>query len=176
MNKNIYFIGGIHGAGKGTICKQIVEKLDIVHLTASEVLKWSDISEKENKIVQDIDLTQDLLITNLMKMISQDKQYLLDGHYCLLNRNNEPERINMFTFSKLKPRLFIVVIEDVFKVKERLEKRDKREYDIDFLKKFQQLEIEYSEFLSNELNIPLIKIVNGNLDNLLKFILNESIA
>jgi len=40
MNKEIIFIGGIHGVGKGTLCKRIASDLNIIHLSASEVLKW----------------------------------------------------------------------------------------------------------------------------------------
>lgn len=176
MNRIIYFIGGIHGVGKGTICKEIVAKTELVHLTASEVLKWEDISEKENKKVQDIDKTQDMLVTNLNKIIEPNKKYLLDGHYCLLNKDNVPERINQSTFVELKPELFIIVIEKVQKIKERLEYRDNREYNIDFLREFQNLEINYSKFLSEELNIPRIEIINNNFDNLLTYIYNESIT
>ena len=39
LMKNIIFIGGIHGVGKGTIRKQIALKNDIVQLTASKILK-----------------------------------------------------------------------------------------------------------------------------------------
>ena len=52
--KNIIFIGGVHGVGKGNICQNIKLNLNIIHLTASEVLNWKDISDIENKFVQDI--------------------------------------------------------------------------------------------------------------------------
>ena len=37
--KNIIFIGGIHGVGKGTLCEKVCNDLNIRHLSASEVLK-----------------------------------------------------------------------------------------------------------------------------------------
>lgn len=39
MKNDIIFIGGIHGVGKGTLCKRIESELGIIHLSASEVLK-----------------------------------------------------------------------------------------------------------------------------------------
>lgn len=67
--KNIIFIGGIHGVGKGTLCEKVCNKLNIKHLSASEVLKWEEISEKENKLVKDFTLTQNRLITNLKYIV-----------------------------------------------------------------------------------------------------------
>jgi adenylate kinase len=176
MTQNIYFIGGIHGAGKGTICKDIITKCNLIHLTASEVLKWEDISSKENKKVEDIDKTQNLLISNLKNIVEPDKKYLLDGHYCLLNKDSIPERVNKSTFIDISPKLFIIVIENVEQIKERLELRDQKQYDINFLRDFQNLEIEYSEYLSKELNKPLIKILNRKFDDLLKIINDENIT
>jgi adenylate kinase len=50
---NIAFIGGIHGVGKSTICQQICDKLNLVYLSASELIKWSDINEDvKNKKVE----------------------------------------------------------------------------------------------------------------------------
>ena len=48
LMKNIIFIGGIHGVGKGTICKEVVLNTDLIHLTASQILKWEVISDSDN--------------------------------------------------------------------------------------------------------------------------------
>ena len=58
--KNIIFIGGIHGVGKGTLCEKVCNDLNLQHLSASEVLKWEEISEKENKLVKDFSKFQEL--------------------------------------------------------------------------------------------------------------------
>ena len=82
LTNNIIFIGGIHGVGKGTICKEIVSKTDLIHITASEILKWNEINSSDNKLVQNISSTQERLIYGLKNLIENDKQYLLDGHFC----------------------------------------------------------------------------------------------
>ncbi len=48
--KNIIFIGGIHGVGKGTICNEIAFKTGSIHLTASEIASLSWESTQENSI------------------------------------------------------------------------------------------------------------------------------
>ena len=96
--KNIIFIGGIHGVGKGTLCEKICNEFNLSHLSASEVLKWEEISEKENKLVKDFTLTQNRLITNLKQIVNENEKYILDGHYCLLNKENFPKKIDFDTF------------------------------------------------------------------------------
>lgn len=65
---NIIFIGGIHGVGKGTVCKEIASKTDLVHITASQILKWDEISSSDNKLVNNISSTQERLIINSRKI------------------------------------------------------------------------------------------------------------
>ena len=66
---NIIFIGGIHGVGKGTICKEISLKTGLIHITASQILKWEDISNLDNKRVENIASTQERLMIGLKNLI-----------------------------------------------------------------------------------------------------------
>ena len=49
----LIFVGGIHGVGKGTICTEICSQTDLIHITASEVLKWNEISDQVTNIFND---------------------------------------------------------------------------------------------------------------------------
>ncbi|WP_312923228.1 ATP-binding protein [Empedobacter brevis] len=173
--KNIIFIGGVHGVGKGHICQIIKSNVNIIHLTASEVLKWKDISKIDNKLVQDINETQDLLIVNLEKIVKKDKQYLLDGHYCLLNKNGESERVPFKTFEDLNLSKIIIVFEDSKTIKQRLEVRDGKNYNLAQITHFQNMEVSYANEISQKLNLPLLKIQssNYNQETQIKFI-NEN--
>ncbi|MEO8253264.1 MAG: ATP-binding protein [Flavobacterium sp.] len=168
--KNIIFIGGIHGVGKGTICKQIISITDLIHITASEILKWNEISDRDNKLVKNISSTQERLIIGLKNLIKKDKQYLLDGHFCLLNSNEFPSRINEVTFDQINPRAIAIVIDDVQKITKRLEIRDGKIYDAKVLNELQQMEIEYAKYLANKYSIPYIEIKDGNYSKLMKTI------
>ena len=104
MLDNIAFIGGIHGVGKSTICRHICDELKLEYLSASELIKWKDINEDaQNKKVNNIPVTQDLLILGLTNNIQKDKSYILDGHYCLLNEENEIVNISLDTFKLTNP-------------------------------------------------------------------------
>lgn len=173
MFENIYFIGGIHGSGKGTVAKELLTNSNLVHLEASKVLKWEEISDKENKKVENISFTQDKLIFNLGKIVKEDKKYLLDGHYCLINKQNEVERISLETFVKLNPISFILKIDEPTEIKKRLELRDSKKYDLDFLIHFQNEEIQYAKFLAEYLKKPIF-ILNKDFEKLLNQIKNEN--
>lgn len=169
---NIIFIGGIHGSGKGKICQEIISNFRINHLTASEVLKWIEISDQNSKIVTDITDTQNRLISNLQKIVKDNETYLLDGHYCLLNSENQPEKIPIKTFININPRKLILVVTDSEEVKKRLEARDNKIYELSLIESFQKLEIEYANEISKLLRKPIIVVdsLNYNLDNLINFL------
>ncbi|MBF4471732.1 ATP-binding protein [Flavobacterium sp. HJJ] len=170
FNKNVIFVGGIHGVGKGTICNEIVLKTDLIHLTASQILKWEEISESDNKLVKDITSTQNRLIIGLKKLIKKDKKYLLDGHFCLLNSNEIPHRIDEETFDYINPKIIVIVIDDVEKIAKRLEARDNKIYNVNILNDLQKMEIDYARYLSNKYSIPYIEIKNGNYNELMEII------
>ena len=170
LTKNIIFIGGIHGVGKGTVCKEIASKTDLIHITASEILKWNEISSSDNKFVNNISSTQERLINGLKNLIKNDKQYLLDGHFCLLNSNGVPCKIDEETFDNINPKIISIVIDDIEKIVNRLEKRDKKKYDIKILNELQKMEIEYAKYLSKKYSIPYIEIKNNDYKSLLNSI------
>jgi adenylate kinase len=170
FNKNIIFIGGIHGVGKGTICKDISLNTGLIHLTASQILKWEEISERENKLVENITSTQERLINGLNNLIKKDKEYIIDGHFCLLNSNGIPSRIDEDAFDQINPKTIAIVIDDVEKIVKRLEARDGKIYDIKVLNELQQMEIEYAKYLSDKYSILYFEIKDGNYTQLMKII------
>ena len=165
---NIVFIGGIHGSGKGTICKNICAQKGYIHLTASELLHWKDISDQTNKFVENIDDTQKRLLFGLSKTIEKDKFYLLDGHFCLFNKNGEISKVPETTFMQIAPILIGVVKENVQVIKKRLESRDKKHYDLNVLKQMQDKEIAYSKEIAEKLVVKHFEINNNDYNNLLE--------
>lgn len=167
--KNIIYIGGIHGSGKGTICKSIIGKTEYIHLTASEVLKWEELNCQEEKKVANINQTQNRLIYNLNKIVKDNNKYLLDGHYSLLNNDGVPEKIPLQTFKDIDPIKLILVTAEPKVIKERLESRDSKYYDIKLIEDFQNLEINYANQLSEILESQIL-IINSE-----QFKINELI-
>ena len=167
---NIYFIGGIHGVGKGTICSKVCEQTNLLHLTASELIKWNEISAIDNKKVENIQNTQDRLISGLNNVTKTNESYLLDGHFCLFNAKGSVEKIPFHTFVKIAPKLIIVVSSNIELIKQRLEKRDNKVYDSEVLNNMQNTEKEYAKEIATLLRIPFVEIKNGDFQLLIKAI------
>ena len=173
MHQNIIFIGGIHGVGKGTICSKIARELDLKHLSASDVWKWSEVSpDPNNKLVKDIPETQKRLIIGLEKAINSEKKYLLDGHFCLFNSIGVPQKVSIRTFQRIAPIVISVITTDILEIANCLKKRDNREYDKNLLNKMQISEVSYAITVAEELNVPFFEINNGKTSELMKFLSN----
>jgi adenylate kinase len=158
----LIFIGGIHGAGKGSICRRICEQTDLIHLEASKLLKWDEISAVDNKKVENIPNTQNRLLAGLNKAIKENESYLLDGHFCLLNSKLMVEKIPLEFYVEISPRMILVVTAPIRSIKKRLELRDGRIYNSNLLKTMQTVEREYSEEISRKLCIPFFEIKYEN--------------
>tara|TARA_R110002051_G_C8680099_1_gene491661 strand:- start:138 stop:662 length:525 start_codon:yes stop_codon:yes gene_type:complete len=161
-DSKIIFVGGIHAVGKGTVCKKLTQKFKFDHLSASQVLKWDEISDLKNKKVQDFSTTQDRLLNNLNRIIKPNKKYLLDGHFTLLNSNGEPEKIDESTFVRIQPESIILLTCDPKIIFERLRQRDNSSYKLSVLEKMQEMEVEHANYISNKLGIPLFTVIDGD--------------
>ncbi len=174
MLENIAFVGGIHGVGKSTICKDICEKLGINYLSASEVLKWGKLNaDEKNKMVDDISLTQNLLIIGLNKLVEKGKYYILDGHYCLLNKEGSIERIPFETFQKINPNSLYIITAEIFDIKRNLEFRDNHEYSSELLEEMQEAEIRYAKIISEKLKKKLYTNTNNDFHKILESFRNN---
>lgn len=167
---NVHFIGGIHGVGKGTICRKICEQTGVKHLIASELLKWNEISAMDNKNVANISNTQDRLLKGLQQATKEDKTYLLDGHFCLFNAVGAVEKVPFETFKKIKPKSILVVTNSVDVIKRRLENRDNRNYDLHLLTAMQKTEVSYAKEIALKLSIPFTEIADGNCNSIIELV------
>lgn len=175
MLNNIAFIGGIHGVGKTTICQNICRELNLEYLSASELLKWKDINEDaNNKKVKDVPGTQYRLILGLTNTVKNGRKYLLDGHFCLLNRNNEIENVPLETFKQINPISLNIISGDITEIKNRLEMRDGKSYEYKLLEDLQNEELKYAKQLSKTLGITLNIGTQNDYSELL-FLLRENL-
>jgi adenylate kinase len=155
MNKSIFFIGGIHGVGKTTLCQFLSDKLPLNHYSASDLIKkYTQIDFPKNKHIKDISGNQDILISALDEFLEPNENCILDGHFCLLNSAGEITKIPLSTYIEMKPKAIICLFDDVNVIYERLVGRDRHGHDIEMLEKFQSDEIEYSRQVADHLDVP----------------------
>lgn len=156
MFRNIIFVGGIHGVGKSTLCKEISSQTGLKYLSASQVLKWGKVSENPNrKLVADVNHTQDLLLSGLKSLIVPEEVYLLEGHYCLLDSNSSIARVPQETFIAINPILFGLIVDDERKIQERVMARDGEACNLDLYIEMQAEEIKYASEIAGQINVPL---------------------
>ncbi len=157
--RRIVFIGGIHGVGKTSICKHLLGMKDLNHYSASQLiakLKNEKLTSTE-KTVKDISGNQDLLINAIEKYVNNDNLTLLDGHFCLLNRNYEVTRIPIEIFYSINPTGIVVVVDSAENIIQKIKNRDGVSYDLELISYFQDEEIKYARYVSDELNVPFIE-------------------
>ena len=70
----------------------------------------------------------------------------------------------MNTFIEITPILIIVVVDQVEKIKERLDKRDNKNYDIDLLRGLQNQELLRAKTISDELGIECIQTLSNEVE------------
>ena len=149
-------IGGIHGVGKSYFAEKVKNALNINTYQSSKLI--SDLKNEcftNNKRVSDIDGNQDYLLKAIDKLNSLKKEYLLDGHFCLLNEYGDVEKIESQTYRVLNPSAVILITEEPEIIVGRRLNRDGVISEIKKIKEFQEYEINYAKEITHELGIPL---------------------
>lgn len=160
INNNIIFVGGIHGVGKTTLCHYLANELNIMNYSSSKLIaKLNSERVKVDKTVNDINGNQDALLNAINLFLSKDENYILDGHFCLLDENNKISQIPLGTFKNLDLKLIVILTDNPKDIIERISIRDSRGYSAEFITEFQENEIEYAKYISEQLEIDC-KIVN----------------
>ncbi len=153
------FISGIHGVGKTYFCNIIKEKIGIPTYSASDLIsKIRNTSFDKNKIVPDINENQKFLIMAVSKLRASEKPFVLDGHFCLLNKLNEIQRIPYKLFLDLKPETIVLLTEKPEIIVERRKKRDNLNISIESIDCFQEAEATYAEEVADRIGADLFQM------------------
>lgn len=159
MNREIIFIGGIHGVGKTTLTQKVALELGGEHFSAGELIKMFENESNENikdKRVTNISGNQEVLISAINHFIKENSVCLLDGHFCLLNRDNEVTEVPQEIFLDISPLAIVVLYDSVAEISQKIGKRDNQDYDLDLLSRFQLRELEYSQQIAELLSVPYL--------------------
>lgn len=163
------FVGGVHGAGKGLLCSQLVTRFMSEYVSVSKLLKW----ESRLKLVKDVYRNQMILKELLESSTRNDSSYIIDGHFALWNDNYECEIVPLELFLLLKLSAIIITTCESETIQKRIKQRDGILYNLGDIKKLQSLEIKQAKFVADSLAIPLIIVdttKNINFNNIFKYI------
>nr|WP_240473361.1 ATP-binding protein [Salsuginibacillus kocurii] len=149
------FLGGVHGVGKSTLCNDLTEKLNINHYIASELIKQEkEINYGDSKQVKDPNQNQKILVKKIEQLKSFESLFILDGHFCVLDKNENPLELPIDTYKVLKPKAILVLYDDPEIILSNLVKRDKHKFELSTLQNLQTKELEHALSVSRYLNIP----------------------
>lgn len=154
---DVVFIGGIHGVGKTSYCSRIAHEYNVEHVTASALIS-RHIKHSTDKTVEDINKNQRILSEELSRFHTDRASILLDGHFCLLDKDNNIQDIPLVTFQSISPRSIILLMADPSIISSRLSKRDSSSFRVDFLKELQERELARAHFIAESLNIPILVV------------------
>lgn len=166
------FVSGIHGVGKTFFCDIIREKLCIRSYSASQLITARRSKGfSADKFVSDIDDNQFLLLEAVEELRKSEGEFILDGHFCLLNEMGKITRISSDTYMSLKPDALILLTEQPEIIADRRYRRDGVYQDVSEISAFQEAEESYAKEIAEQLSIPLvISHGAGDLDRIVGFI------
>lgn len=167
------FCSGIHGVGKDYFTRKIEEELGIKSYSASELIsEYGKVEFENDKKTKNIGNNQEYLL-QAIRSGNLPKEYILNGHFCLLNDNGEPERIPIETFYGLNLSRIIVLKEKPEIIVARRMIRDRQEVSVEDTKIFQEEEISYGKEVARKLGIPIgIFDARNETKQATKFIIN----
>lgn len=157
-NCNIFFVAGIHGVGKSTICNKVAQRLNIFTSSSSQIIKEYKGKKITNsgKRVKNIDENQEALLLGLQKI--EAKNILLDGHFVLMNAHGDIEKITESIFQKIRPTAIILLIDTPAEIAKRLESRDCIQYSEKILSQMQDLEERQAVQIAKLISASYLKI------------------
>lgn len=154
---DIFFVGGIHGVGKSYFCERITNKTGLQAYSASKLIaELKNEQFKSDKLIADIGGNQNYLLDAVNRI--PEKEFILDGHFCLLNSSGEVERIPLDTFKQLPIKAIMVIYDDVTKIVARLNARDGMKHNEATFENFQNEELSYAKEIAELLCVPFTGI------------------
>lgn len=166
------FISGVHGVGKSYFCDIIKRSIKINTYSASTL-----ITEKKNsgfssdKLIPNIEDNQQYLLDAVQELRQSEGNFILDGHFCLLNEKGVVTRIPSDTFTSLRPEAIILLTENPTTISTRRKERDGRDVSVQFIEEFQNKEQAYALEIAKDIGAKIF-ISKGaeDLENAISFI------
>ena len=96
------FVAGAYGVGKSTLCNSLSNRLGIPAFSASDLISRINGEHYEkSKAVHNKYDNQDILITEVSKILQDHQAILLAGHFCIFDRANNVDVLPKYVFHRL---------------------------------------------------------------------------
>lgn len=171
MQKKIIFISGVHGSGKGTLANALNVKLGLKAYSASRLIKENSDYIENSKQVDAPERNQKALLKGLESIY--EKKFIVDGHFCLFDLNNEVINISFDVFDVINPIAIVNVHCSVDEIYDRILKRDGIEINKKQMDILQKAENQRTVSFCNKNSIEFYQYHSGtSIDRLIKQIEN----
>ena len=166
------FISGVHGVGKSYFCDMVKAATGIESYSASTLITQKKHSGfAKDKLIPDIDDNQQYLLQAVNELKGSGQNFILDGHFCLLNATGDITRIPYDTFTSLKPDAIILLTEKSEVIAARRRERDGIGASIQEIEAFQQEECAYAKEVAADISARLfVSGGAGDLTQAIEFI------
>lgn len=153
---DLIFVGGIHGAGKSTFCRELAPIANARHVTAGELIRLaSGGGVTTGKAVNDVGQNQRLLLNAVEQLRPVIPAMLLDGHFTLIKSDFDVDAIPIEVFQALSPSALLLLTVNPIVARERLMRRDGKGYDLALLREHDRAERIHARGVSDALGVPL---------------------
>ncbi|MBE3686819.1 ATP-binding protein [Vibrio parahaemolyticus] len=154
MDKGIIFVSGVHGVGKSTLCTKLSNKTGIPFLSASTIIReFKAENENINRLNAEVMSNAKAFNLGVKELLKKNDYYIIDGHTILLDENGDYIPIPPNIFSDLPIIKFVTMYNDLSVIGERMSNDIPK--NMDFLREFQNLELNQSLFISQQCNFEL---------------------
>lgn len=155
VDSQMVFVGGVHGVGKSTICRDVFDTLGYECVTASSLISAYGRETDHDKRVDHVEENQSLLLEALDKAKAKNGRLLLDGHYTLINGQGDIKPIDIEVFQAMRPNHLILIKGEPGLIAERLQSRDKKLWTKSFIAKFQEAEEAHARHVAKDIGVAL---------------------
>jgi len=156
--RDCFFLGGIHGVGKSTLCETLFTPLGYYCCTASSLIKNEGGIVKADKRVMSLDINQQKLIHAFKSIRTSHARLLLDGHLTLITGGNKVSPIPVEFFRHIGPTKLILLTGKPSEIARRQAVRGGKKWQTAFIRDFQETEIRHAHIVAEALGIPLIEV------------------
>ena len=96
------FIAGSYGVGKSTLCDNLSRVSGVPAYSAGDLISCINGEQYgANKVVQDKEANQDILVIEVGKKLDHYPTILLAGHFCIFDSLNNVDKLPYSVFQKI---------------------------------------------------------------------------
>lgn len=160
--KNI-LLSGVHGVGKGFFLEKISEETTTYNIYSASALieKYKPSTDAGYKKVRNVKNNQDVLIEAIKEAkLSDENGFILDGHLCLFDGEENAVRIPENFFGETQIEGIVLLQDRPDAIHGRINARDGKEISVQSIEKMQYEEQKFAEELWRKYKIPYVVITH----------------